>query len=52
MIIVTSKAMWLNEDPTIMSYARPLTQDEKMELGKVKFAEESFLIGVVALINM
>ena len=52
MIIVTSKAMWLNEDPTIMSYARPLTQEEKMDLGTVNFAEESFLIGVVALINM
>ena len=39
------------DDPKIISYARPLTSQEKIEQKPVNFAEEGFLVGFIILVN-
>ena len=39
------------EEPEITSIARPLSKQEKSELGPVNFAEQNFLLGLLPLIN-
>ena len=51
MIVVASKSMLLMEDPKISSYPRPMSDQEKAELGPVNFGEEGFLLAAIAIIN-
>ena len=51
MIVVYFKSMWLMEDPEIISFSRPLSKQEKDELGPINFGEQGFYLGVVTYVN-
>ena len=39
------------DDPKIISYARPLSLQEKLEQKPVNFAEEGFIVGALVFVN-
>ena len=51
MIVVHTESMIEMDDPKIISYARPLSHQEKLEQKPVNFAEEGFGVGVTTLVN-
>ena len=51
MMVVHAKSMIEMDDPKIISYARPLTREEKIKHKAINFAEEGFLVGFVSYVN-
>ena len=51
MIVVHTKSMIEMDDPKIISYASPLSHQEKLEQKPVNFAEEGFGVGVTTYVN-
>lgn len=51
MVVIALKSMLLMEDPEIISFARPLSRQEKLDLGKVNLAEKGLLFGLLVSIN-
>ena len=51
MIFVQTKSMLGMEDPTITRLALPLSEQEKLDLGELYFADHDFFLGVTSIIN-
>ena len=51
LLVVAVQETLLMEDPEITSFARPLSKQEKQELGSISFAKSGQLMGLLAKIN-